>query len=459
MSWDPNQSRWCKMHKGIRYVISCATLGAPATKEGSREAANAWWEKKRAEIDAGGKPAARVFTEAERVGFAAFGTGVEDFHKDSAGEDAAEVEEVIRKVAAAGRLTLLRELLAGKALPPEVEAALAPDRARELEVAAGTIRGEAATPEKTVHALADRWRKGQQSQVEAGVMSAARAGNNKNAVAFFVNYLGAQSDVGGIDADKLEGFYHHLLGRLRSPARPDGLSVRYAVDILSVAKQFVRWAWSVNALELPKNIGKKFRLGTTLRTPIFWTADEFRLALSESPGKLKAALLVMANTGGTQGDVSDLLDAEVDWKAGRIIRKRSKTRNEAGVPVVNYRLWDSTFSFLKQYRSGGERVFVNEAGGPLLSTRLRDDGQLVKSDALANMWDRVRARTGLRKTLKGLRKTGASVLATHEVYGRFDKLYLGHSPEMMADRHYTAPPQELFDEAVSWLGARLGQVS
>ena len=27
----------------------------------------------------------------------------------------------------------------------------------------------------------------------------------------------------------------------------------------------------------------------------------------------------------------------------------------------------------------------------------------------------------------------------------------------MADRHYAAPSQELFDEAVTWLGQQLGQ--
>jgi hypothetical protein len=36
-------------------------------------------------------------------------------------------------------------------------------------------------------------------------------------------------------------------------------------------------------------------------------------------------------------------------------------------------------------------------------------------------------------------------------------LYLGHTPASVKDKHYAAPPQELFDEAVGWLGKQLGQ--
>jgi hypothetical protein len=39
------------VHRGKVYVVSCKDLGAPPTKEGSYQAANAWWERKQAEID------------------------------------------------------------------------------------------------------------------------------------------------------------------------------------------------------------------------------------------------------------------------------------------------------------------------------------------------------------------------------------------------------------------------
>jgi hypothetical protein len=53
---------------------------------------------------------------------------------------------------------------------------------------------------------------------------------------------------------------------------------------------------------------------------------------------------------------------------------------------------------------------------------------------------------------------GATLLGKHKDYGRFAPFFLGHSPRTVADRHYVAPSQELFDEAVLWMGKQLGQV-
>lgn len=58
--------------------------------------------------------------------------------------------------------------------------------------------------------------------------------------------------------------------------------------------------------------------------------------------------------------------------------------------------------------------------------------------------------------MKLLRKTAASMLESHEVYGRFVGLFLGHAPASMKDKHYSAPPQQHFDAAIHWLGEQLG---
>jgi hypothetical protein len=59
MSWDGPRGRWVKMYKGQRFTVACSVLGVPATKEGSYQAANAWWAKKKAEIDAARQPVPR----------------------------------------------------------------------------------------------------------------------------------------------------------------------------------------------------------------------------------------------------------------------------------------------------------------------------------------------------------------------------------------------------------------
>src|SRR5438046_297041 len=73
MSWEGEPYlRWVKMHKGVRYRISCADLARlfpdPAvfttyTKEGSVKAANAWWLRKRAELDAPPRELRKEFLE------------------------------------------------------------------------------------------------------------------------------------------------------------------------------------------------------------------------------------------------------------------------------------------------------------------------------------------------------------------------------------------------------------
>jgi integrase len=169
----------------------------------------------------------------------------------------------------------------------------------------------------------------------------------------------------------------------------------------------------------------------------------------------------MANCGMTQVDVSNLRDDEVDWAAGRITRKRSKTADCENTPEVCYKLWPLTFELLKQYRSGSERVLLTESGKPFVRKDLVE-GKLVKADGFASNYAHLKKKLrkslpGFKRSLKQLRKLGASLLEGHKDHGRFVSYFLGHSPRTVKDRHYAVPPQSLFDEAVAWLGEQLGQ--
>ena len=53
--------------------------------------------------------------------------------------------------------------------------------------------------------------------------------------------------------------------------------------------------------------------------------------------------------------------------------------------------------------------------------------------------------------LKAFRSIAATLLESHETYGRYKGHFLGHSPKSIADKHYAAPSPELFDQAVNWL--------
>jgi hypothetical protein len=62
----------------------------------------------------------------------------------------------------------------------------------------------------------------------------------------------------------------------------------------------------------------------------------------------------------------------VDWTAGVITRKRSKTRDEQDVPEVRHKLWDRTFALLEQYRSITSELALMMS----VMTALSPDGKL-----------------------------------------------------------------------------------
>ncbi len=78
-------------------------------------------------------------------------------------------------------------------------------------------------------------------------------------------------------------------------------------------------------------------------------------------------LLLMANCGMYQNDISELGEDEVDFEAGTITRPRSKTPNG---PVVKYKLWPETLVLLKKFRHKDEKV-LNERGAARVLVRSR----------------------------------------------------------------------------------------
>jgi hypothetical protein len=56
MVWIESRKGWMKEYRKKKYAVSCRQLGMPETKIGSYQAANRWWEAKKAEIDAALRP-------------------------------------------------------------------------------------------------------------------------------------------------------------------------------------------------------------------------------------------------------------------------------------------------------------------------------------------------------------------------------------------------------------------
>jgi integrase len=353
---------------------------------------------------------------------------------------------------------LLRSIVDGEPLPPSLAEHLSPARNAAVERAVKEIRGEQITdPARTVGAMVEDWLGTQKVQVTIGGITAAWLRNARLAIAHFTAFLGETADISALNAESLEGFHNFCLSKIadRRADAKGGWSAPFAKSVFGVARKMVRWLMERGTISPPQNFNRQWRFGPTSKQIATLTVDEVKSIIGKSSGKLKAALLLMLNCGMTQKDVSDLRDDEVDWREGRVIRKRSKTMMLESVPVVNYKLWPSTFALLKEHRSGQDRVLLTDSNRHWVRKDLIGN-KVVQCDSLAEVYRRFAKRFGPVKPMKLLRKTSASLLESHETYGRFTSLFLGHSPKSIKDRHYAAPPQELFDAAVTWLGEKLG---
>jgi integrase len=302
----------------------------------------------------------------------------------------------------------------------------------------------------------ERFLQEKRNEVAAGQLSAARADSLRTYLDIVMEYTGRTTSVASIDQGTLPAFRNHLLQRLAAKE----ISDYYARDVFSAFRLFVRWlANNTNKLEhLPKNIDdKKLSISVAVRKVKTLPPDQLQIVLKAANARTRLYLLLGLNCGMTQQDISDLHPSEVDWSQGVITRKRSKTSDCENVPVVSYRLWSPTFQLLRQERSPDEdRVLLTRDGKPLKTESIDERNKFKKTDAVRLTLRRLVAKTGVRFTMKMLKKTAASLLRNHREYRGLESLFLDHAPVSVSDRHYAGVPQDLLDEAIEWLGSELG---
>jgi integrase len=513
MTWVPAQRRWTKMYRGRRHYISVRQLGiVPETKEASLAAANQWWRDKQAELDYAARAAARVPQPMEDLAAAAMGVEPdlwgnmrqlleaalrrEQAHKPRPSAVPPVVVDALRDAEAGRRpspppgavptfdqgdgvdheidepepadvvrrrevMNLLEQLLFGDSptLPHAVANQLPLARAQQVEDAAKAIRGEQpAAPRRTVHGEIEAWLKAKQSQAAGGALAPRTLHARRVQIAHATSIFGEDTDPATIDADKLDLAYNFCLSKIaerRHDSRA-GWSTKYAIDVFQTLRVWVRWLWKKGIIaSMPRNLDDRFAFGSPIKAIRTWTVDDVRevFAAKMSP-TLRLAMLLQLNCGMQQKDVADLRDDEVDWKQGRIRRKRSKTKDCEGTPTVDYLLWPVAFALLRDHRSKRDLVLLTKTGKPFYRTTAKGS----VSDIFGSMYADFQKGIGFRKPMKSLRKTSASLLEGHPIYGRLTSLFLGHAPATMKEKHYAAPPQALFDEAVTWLGRQLGFV-
>lgn len=271
-----------------------------------------------------------------------------------------------------------------------------------------------------------------------------------------MQFTGQTTSVCKVDAATLSGFRNHLLQQIAA----DKFSSSYAHDILSSFKSFLRWlANNTDKLEhLPKNIDdKRMRIAKKKGQTKVLEIQQVQAILKQATKRTKLYVLLGLNCAMTQQDMSDLHPDEVDWTAGVITRKRSKTNKYDSVPTVSYPLWEPTFELLKKEMSSDkERVLLTSTGKALKTEFLDASHKIQKTDSVRSSIRRLAKNAEIDFTLKMLKKTSASLIRNNRDFQGLESLFLDHAPLSMADRHYTTVPQDLLNEAVLWLGDELG---
>lgn len=315
-------------------------------------------------------------------------------------------------------------------------------------------RGKNRNPNEALESLIEGYLNGKRAQVAAGKLSAGRCDVLRVHLHHFRDWFGPRVSVRSITGKVVADYHAELIAGIVDKR----WSADYAKDHFQM-KSFVRWLWRTDAIDsLPRNLDSKdLTIGKKLATPAVFTIEEVRALLAAAADRTKLYIPLMANCGMTQQDISDLQQGEIDWQAGRITRKRSKTADHKGVPTVRYVLWPETFRLLCQERATtGPLALTNEQNGPLKSEGFKADGKLEKTDNIASAFARLRRKTKIKKPPKLLRKTSASILKSNKDFAGIEVLFLGHAPETIADRHYAQAPQQTLDEAIAWLGQQYG---
>jgi integrase len=319
---------------------------------------------------------------------------------------------------------------------------------------------------QTVKHQVQRFLEFKEMQVRGGVLKARTWGTLAERLPVFVDWIKPGTHVATINGTTITEFYKWLLQKHWGQERRKG--------IFTVARQWIRWAWRQDDVELenlPKNIdSREFVFLTHIdetgvakktRTELLWTPDEFRQTLELVPEDFQLFLLLMLNCGFTNIDIGTLLKSEIRLDEGRIIRQRTKTRRHEHPPVVNYKLWSRTARLLRSQLSDDPVLaLTNRAGGPLCVSKLvvenGETRETVWCSLLRRYVNMKKAKPLMpNKQLKYLRKTGSSKLRSDSRFLSLDSLYLGHSWMTIADKHYNVfdgQPYQPLDEAIAWLG-------
>jgi hypothetical protein len=421
MSWEGKPYyRWVKMFQGVRYRVTCEALGLRRdrwTKEDSWQAANQWWQGRLAELGQKPKGVEQVESVIESAG------GLEKL-----------VDTVVRGQAAREGLLWIAERNGTEEEQPD----------REVEImqaiASRAVNEPAASKDRTVEYQTERYL--------ALLRPRLKVKSYKEVQLFMPSLVGViGNDIDAINEESVRAFWGHL--------GATGLGPSSRKKLMGFFFRFVRYLGEHEGVTLPMNLDSElFRVKVTTKAVKTWPLATVREVLGTLKPNLRLYALLGLNCGFTNMDIANISQGAVDLEGGRLVHKRIKTHEQSNVPTVEYKLWPETLDLLRRFRSSHPDLsLVSMKGTPLVSTVYDTEGRPCLKDMVVEQWRRYAA--GLPIKLKNFRSIGATLLEEHPVFGRYASHFLGHSPKTVAGKHYVAPSQQNFDEALDWLRGRI----
>jgi integrase len=413
MNWDQSKKRWHRFHKGVMYRVVASHLHydpmQKTVRDATRQAANDWWLKKFLEIE--GPPQRDEYTQ--------FFEEIKDGPRSE-----------------------------GQALVDEIAADIVPlsTYKRVTEALEAGLTKSAKITERSIKACGESF-----LAVKRGGMKP----RTYEEIAVYIQslskhpeFLEGQADVAIIDEALVEKMYLQL--REAKSSKGEKLSDGRKKKHWGFFQRFAKYLWERRLIEMPRNLNA-YKFQVSPKKVKEYPIEKVREVLGSLKPRLKLYALLGLNIGATNVDIANLNKVEVDLKNGRITRRRTKTKDKDNVPDVCYKLWPETLKLLKKHESTHETLFLtNMKNRPLLETRI-EDGKARRYDMIVQQWKRAKPDIAL----KAFRSISATLLESHEIYGRVTSLFLGHSPRSISDRHYAAAPEALLHEGLAWLRTQL----
>jgi integrase len=412
MGWDSKHWRWKKMHRGKMYTISCRQLRQSATKMGSVVAANEWWRNKLAELNGLGSS-----EEARRNRLKNM------------------LEQVLNmKIKTDEDMEYAKSWWSNKDAKIDgnyVMAFYGQDRASLSR----RIEGE--KEEDTLGYWQGEWNKLQDTKMNAGG-APGRYKTNKIYLRHFINFAGADKNVKIVNSKLVQEYYQYVVAR-------KGWKGDTKRKIWIYFKSFAKYLYENEKIERVRNLkNPDFTFEQEDNEIDVWTAQECAQIVRAASGQPRLHILLCLNCGMTMKDISDLKPNEVDWHKGIISRKRSKMKKNKKALVVPYKLWDETFSLLKEHRGQGERVLTKVDGSTWHKNGSSDVRHLEAVFKFA----------GLKGSHIKLRRS-ASTLIGHKFGHDITEYFDAHVPDTITRKHYLQPDYNQLAIALDWLKVQI----